>query len=246
MRISNSVDIKTLIQFKDVDFSYKNQPSNLLNKVSCTFHSHNFYLLTGDSGSGKSSFLKLIYRGLLPTAGEIYVLGNNTKNLNLTSITSLRQQIGIIQQNSQLFEHLTIKENISLPLKIMQSNQCNAEVYAMELIKWVELGEYANCYPRNLSAGQRLRIAVAQAVIKKPKIILADELTGNIDEEQSARLMSLFHELTKNGTTVILSTNNRSITIPKGLCEVRIRNGNVHTQRSLKTTPFINTLLKGA
>src|SRR3989338_10479424 len=100
MRLSNSVDIKTLIQFTDVDFRYKNQPSNLLNKVSCTFHSHNFYLLTGDSGSGKTSFLKLIYRDLLPTSGEVHVLGKNTKNLNLTSITAFRQQIGIIQQNS--------------------------------------------------------------------------------------------------------------------------------------------------
>lgn len=246
MRSPQNLNIKTLIQFKDVDFRYKNQPSNLLNKVSCTFHSHNFYLLTGDSGSGKTSFLKLIYRDLLPTSGEIYVLGTNTKNLNLTSITSFRQQIGIIQQNSQLFEHLTIKENVSLPLKIMQHHKYNPEVYAMELIEWVELGEYAKCYPRELSAGQRLRIAVAQAVIKKPKIILADELTGNIDEEQSTRLMSLFHELTKNGTTVILSTNNRSFASFKGLCEARIRNGNVYTQRSLKTSPFINNVLKGA
>lgn len=246
MRLANSVDIKTLIQFKDVDFRYKNQPINLLNKVSCTFHSHNFYLLTGDSGAGKTSFLKLIYRRLLPIAGDIHVLGNNTKNLNLTSVTSLRQQIGIIQQNSQLFEHLTIKENVCLPLKIIQPDQYNIEAYAMELIKWVELGEYANCYPRDLSAGQRLRITVAQAVIKKPKIILADELTGNIDEEQSTRLISLFHELTKNGTTVILSTNNRSFSTSKGLCEVRIRSGNVYTQRSLKTTPFMNNILKGA
>jgi cell division transport system ATP-binding protein len=243
MRISESLDTKILIEFKNLDFAYKNANKNLLHKVSCTFNSHNFYLLTGDSGSGKTSFLKLIYRGLLPTSGDVYVLGQNTQKLNYTTLPLFRQKIGIIPQRCQLFEHLTIKENVSLPLKMMLPGKYSPEVYAMELIDWVELGQYANCYPKELSAGQRLRIAVARAVIRKPKIILADELTGNIDESQRIKIMSLFHELTKTGTTVILSTHDRHFASTKGLCEVRIRNGNVYSQRSLKTIPAIQNML---
>lgn len=134
MRIPDNLDTKPLIEFKSVDFSYKNANKNLFNKINCAFNSHNFYLVTGDSGSGKTSFLKLIYRSALPTSGDVYVLGQNTKKLTPSTMPLFRQKIGIIPQNCQLFEHLTIKENVALPLKMMHPTKYSAEVYAMELI----------------------------------------------------------------------------------------------------------------
>lgn len=232
-----------LVDFDDVSFSYKGSKQNILKNVSVIFRSHEFYFLTGDSGMGKTSCLKLIYSGLLPTSGNITVLGVNTKDLNIYTLPAFRHQIGIVQQDCELFEHLNIQENVALALKLQGTSIRKANLYAEELLAWVGLGDYLKRFSKELSEGQKQRVAVARAVIRRPKLLLADEPTGNVDEAQSKRLIDLFKELVKMGTTVIIATHNRLLVSSKGYCEYRLRDGSLHQQNPLKGTSSLTAQL---
>lgn len=232
-----------LVDFQDVNFSYKKSKQDILRNVSVVFRSHSFYFLTGDSGMGKTSFLKLIYNGLLPTSGNISVFGLNTKNLNIDTLPAFRQQIGIVHQNCELFEHLTIQENVALALKLQGVTTKKANIYAEELLAWSGLGDYLNRFSKELSEGQKQRVAVARAVIRRPKLLLADEPTGNVDEAQSKRLIGLFKELVKMGTTVIIATHNRQLVSSKGYTEYRLRNGEIREYNALRGTSSLTAQL---
>ena len=232
-----------LVDFQDVNFSYKGSKQDVLHKVNVIFRSHSFYFLTGDSGMGKTSFLKLIYNGLLPTTGNISVFGINTKNLNINSLPDFRQQIGIVQQNCELFEHLTIQENVALALKLQGVTAKKANMYAEELLAWSGLGDYLKRFSKELSEGQKQRVAVARAVIREPKLLLADEPTGNVDEAQSKRLIGLFKELVKMGTTVIIATHNRQLVASKGYTEYRLRHGDLREYSALRGTSSLTAQL---
>ena len=232
-----------LVVFDDVSFSYKGSRQSILINVSIAFRSHGFYFLTGDSGMGKTSCLKLIYSGLLPTSGNITVLGVNTKDLNIYTLPAFRQQIGIVQQDCGLFEHLNIQENVALALKLQGTSAKKANVYAHELLAWVGLGDYLKRFSKELSEGQKQRVAVARAVIRRPKLLLADEPTGNVDEVQSKRLIDLFKELVKMGTTVVIATHNRQLVVSKGYCEYRLRDGELRQYNSLRGTSSLTAQL---
>ncbi len=232
-----------LVDFDDVSFSYKGFKQNILKNVSVIFRSHEFYFLTGDSGMGKTSFMKLIYSGLLPTTGNITVLGINTKDLNIYTLPAFRQQIGIVQQDCELFEHLNIQENVALSLKLQEVDSKRANLYAEELLAWVGLGDHLKRFSKELSEGQKQRVAVARAVIRRPKLLLADEPTGNVDEAQSKRLIDLFKELVKMGTTVIIASHNRLLVSSKGYCEYRLRDGSLYQQNPLKGTSSLTAQL---
>ncbi len=232
-----------LVDFQDVNFSYKGFNQDILRNVNVVFMSHSFYFLTGDSGMGKTSFLKLIYSGLFPTSGKIDVFGTNTKDLNINTLPSFRQQIGIVQQNCELFEHLTIQENVALTLKLQGVTTKKANIYAEELLAWSGLGGYLRRFSKELSQGQKQRVAVARAVIRKPRLLLADEPTGNVDEAQSKRLIGLFKELVKMGTTVIIATHNRQLVASKGYTEYRLRHGDLREYSALRGTSSLTAQL---
>lgn len=232
-----------LVDFDDVSFSYKGSKQHILKNVSVIFKSHGFYFLTGDSGMGKTSFLKLIYSGLLPTSGNIKVLGVNTKDLNINTLADFRQQIGIVQQDCELFEHLNIQENVALSLRLQGMSVKKANLYAEELLAWVGLGDFLQRFSKELSEGQKQRVAVARAVIRRPKLLLADEPTGNVDETQSKRLINLFKELVKMGTTIIIATHNRLLVSSKGYTEYHLRDGSLYKQNPLKGTSSLTAQL---
>lgn len=232
-----------LVDFDDVSFSYKGSKQNILKNVSAIFKSHEFYFLTGDSGMGKTSFLKLIYSSLLPTSGNVKVLGVNTKDLNIYTLPDFRQQIGIVQQDCELFEHLNIQENVALSLRLQGVSVKKANLYAEELLAWAGLGDFLQRFSKELSEGQKQRVAVARAVIRRPKLLLADEPTGNVDETQSKRLIDLFKELVKMGTTIIIATHNRLLVSSKGYCEYRLRDGGLYQQNPLKGTSSLTAQL---
>lgn len=229
-----------LIDFKNVSFSYTNSKQEILKSVNIAFNSHGFYFLTGDSGMGKTSFLKLIYNELLPTSGTINVLGLDTRSLTIYTRSVFRQQIGIVLQDCELFEHLSIQENVALVLRIQGEAAKKAGTYAEELLAWVGLGDFLKRFPKELSEGQKQRAAVARAVIRKPKILLADEPTGNVDETQSKRLMDLFKELVKMGTTVIVATHNHQLVSSKKYCEYRLKDGVLMRVNSLREHSSLN------
>ena len=232
-----------IVDFNTVSFAYKNSTQNVLKNINVQFMSHEIYFLTGESGSGKTSFLKLIYSSLLPIIGNVKVLEINTRDLNIDTLPIFRQQIGIVQQECELFEHLNVLDNVALALKLQNVNAKKSNKYAEELLDWVGLGDYIKRYPKEISDGQKQRVSIARAVIRRPKLLLADEPTGNLDEPQSKRIINLFKELVKMGTTVVIATHNRHLITAQGHNEYRLKNGELYTKNALNNTSSLITQL---
>lgn len=179
-----------------------------------------FHFLTGASGAGKSTFLKMIYVNQQPTSGSLFVFGKNSSKIPHEEIPYIRRKIGIVFQDFRLIPHLNALDNVALPLRVRGLEKRKARKQATELLEWVGLADVLNKLPHTLSGGQQQRIAIARAVIARPQILLADEPTGNVDDEIALKLLYLFEELHKSGTTVIVATHNRSL--PHSFCHPEI------------------------
>ena len=199
----------------------------ILKNVSLKLSKKSFYFLTGASGAGKSTFIRLLYMGLKPAGGTLKIFGENIAELSSDEICNFRQKIGVVFQDYNLIEHLTVLENVALPLKVRGETQRAREHQAKELLDWVGLGNCFNLYPEQLSGGQKQRVAIARAVITRPDIILADEPTGNVDEEIADKLMKLFYGMHKMGTCVIVATHYRQFIDRFKFSELAIENNRV-------------------
>lgn len=167
-----------------------------------------FYFLTGPSGSGKTTFLKLCYLELAPTDGTLALFGRDRAHMDRDEIAQARRRIGIIHQDCRFIDHMTVRENILLPLHVSGRTASAEERNLAELLKWVGLEDRQTALPPELSGGERQRAALARAVILAPDLILADEPTGNIDWEMSERLLTLLVELNRLGKTVVMATHD--------------------------------------
>lgn len=209
---------KEIISLERVGLQYVDDHPVLLD-VSYNIFAGEFYFLTGQSGAGKTSLLKMLYKAVRPTFGRIRVFGYTLDSLDRSDLPTFRQYIGLIFQDCRLIPSLSIVDNVALSIHIGGSQYKRSCSYAKELLEWVGLGDYLNAYPDALSDGQKQRVAIARAVVKRPALLLADEPTGNLDDENAFRLMALFEELHRMGTTVILATHNnelvRSFAYPK-------------------------------
>jgi len=192
-----------IIKFENVSFGYGEEPS-LLRNVSFKILRGEFFFLTGMSGSGKTSLIKLIYLEQLQNSGNIFIFGKNTRN---APKVDLRKKIGVVLQKPLLIEHLNILDNILLPFKIMGEDTAKKVHEAVDLLNWVGLQNVLHKYPKEISIGEQHRASIARAVIKKPNLILADEPTGNVDQETSNKINNLFLALNKLGTTVLFATH---------------------------------------
>lgn len=219
-----------IIQFANIEFAYRNSNRHVLKNINYNFYSHNFYVLTGESGAGKTTFLKLIYRKLLPSKGDISVLGYDTKKLSNRTLPEFRQNIGLITSECDLFDHLSVIENVLLPIKLSKYVTNDVREHAIELLVWLKIGDYINHLPTEISTSQKLAVMVARSAIQRPKIILVDDVINSADYEKTSKIFSLFYNLTKKGTTVIVGTNNKNLASTKGINEIRIRNGNLIAQ----------------
>ncbi|MFK7879385.1 cell division ATP-binding protein FtsE [Roseobacter sp.] len=198
-----------MIELENVAYSYGD--GALLSEISMKLAPGSFYFLTGPSGAGKTTFLKLCYGALLPTSGQITFFGEDLSNLQRDDIAMLRRRTGVVHQDCRFLDHLTVSENIALPLSV-SGRQDEAEGGDLtELMAWVGLTDRADALPPELSGGERQRAALARAVIMSPEIVLADEPTGNVDWEMSQRLLRLLVELNKMGKTVLIATHDLSL-----------------------------------
>ncbi|MGH6865112.1 MAG: cell division ATP-binding protein FtsE [Methyloceanibacter sp.] len=199
-----------MIRFDNVGLRYGSGPE-ILRDV--TFHvlPGSFHFLTGPSGAGKTSLLRLLFMSLRPTRGLIFVFGENVVELPQSGRAALRRRIGIVFQDFRLLEHLTTWENVALPLRVMGKPESHYREDVTDLLRWVGLGDRINAYPEVLSGGEKQRAAIARAVIGRPELLLADEPTGNVDPAIGNRLLRLFVELNRLGTSVIIATHDYAL-----------------------------------
>jgi len=195
-----------LLSFKKVGLVYPPQ-RKVLADISFNLDDGGFYFLTGPSGAGKSSLLRLIYQAERPTSGDIYLLGEPLTAGAPEKRAELRRKIGIVFQDFRLIPHLTAWENAALPLRLTNASEDYIQRHSRELLEWVGMGDRINAKPAELSGGEQQRVAIARAVVSRPRLLLADEPTGNVDEDTALKLFHLFDELNKIGTAVILATH---------------------------------------
>lgn len=217
-------DGSEVLRFQNIGMRYE-LGREILHDISLQLKAGSFHLLTGASGAGKSSLLRLMYLGKQPSRGLITLFGHDIATTPRDGLPELRQRIGVIFQNFRLLDHLTVKENVALPLRITGANEHQIAEHVAELLRWVGLSDHMDARPPILSGGQKQRVAIARAIITRPQLLLADEPTGNVDDQIAARLMHLIEELNKIGTTVVLATHNQTLVSSYNYPRLHLENG---------------------
>ena len=196
-----------MIRFDNVGLRYGSGPE-ILRDITFHVHPGSFHFLTGPSGAGKTTLLRLLFMSLRPSRGLIFLFGENVGALTPSGRAGLRRRIGMVFQDFRLLDHLTTWENVALPLRVMGKRESDYKEDVTDLLRWVGLGDRINAYPEILSGGEKQRAAIARAVIGRPELLLADEPTGNVDPAIGNRLLRLFVELNRLGTSVIIATHD--------------------------------------
>jgi cell division transport system ATP-binding protein len=215
-----------LLQFANVGLRYDIGPE-ILRDITFSIEPGTFHFLTGRSGAGKTSLLRMMFLGLTPTRGEIRLFGKDIGYLPHREWPSLRRRMGVVFQDFRLIDHLTAFENVALPLRIAGQAMSEFEADVKELLTWVGLGDRIDATPDSLSGGEKQRVAIARAVVAKPDLLLADEPTGNVDAEIGRRLLYLFAELNRLGTSVVIATHDRSLVELIDAPELRLEGGHL-------------------
>ena len=202
--------MQPLIEFENVGMRYGSGPE-VLRDLTFSVAKGSFHFITGPSGAGKSSLLRLLSLTHRPSRGLVTLFGRDMATLKREELPALRRRIGVVFQDFRLIDHLSAVDNVALPLRLAGARDDRVRGHVKELLRWVGLGDQLDARPPTLSGGEQQRIAIARAVINRPNLLLADEPTGNVDERIGLRLMRLFDELNKVGTTVIVATHSESI-----------------------------------
>jgi len=196
-----------LVRFNNVGLRYGMGPE-VLRDLTFSIERQSFQFLTGPSGAGKTTLLRLILLSLQPTRGFISLFGHDADALDKDQITALRRRIGVVFQDFRLLDHLTTYENVALPLRVQGRDEASYRAEVVELLGWVGLGDRMHVLPPVLSGGEKQRAAIARALIVRPELLLADEPTGNVDPSLARRLLRLFLELHRSGTSVVIATHD--------------------------------------
>jgi len=196
-----------VLSFENVGLRYGLESETLCD-ISFEIAPQSFQFLTGPSGAGKTSLLRLILLSLKPTRGLITIFDKDAATLDKDAITQMRRRIGVVFQDFRLLDHLTLYENVALPLRVLGREESNYRAEVNELLRWVGLYERKFALPTVLSGGEKQRAAIARALIARPEMLLADEPTGNVDPTLARRLLRLFIELQKSGTAVVIATHD--------------------------------------
>ena len=213
-----------MLSFENVGMRYGAGPE-ILRDVTFRLDAGSFTFLTGASGAGKSTLLRLMYLAEPPTRGLITLFGHDLATTKRPAFPALRRRMGVVFQDFRLLGHLSAFDNVALPLRLAGRRSDNYAHDVEELLGWVGLGEKLHARPPTLSGGEQQRVAIARAVIARPDLLLADEPTGNVDPDIAQRLVRLFAELNRLGTTVLIATHDRSLIERTQAREIRLVDG---------------------
>ncbi|QEL26744.1 cell division ATP-binding protein FtsE [Bosea sp. F3-2] len=183
----------------------------VLKDINFSIAPRSFQYLTGPSGAGKTTLMRLILMALKPTRGLVNLFGQDVSRLDADTLTAFRRRMGVVFQDFRLLDHLTVYENVALPLRVLGKEEASYRAEVVELLRWVGLGERMHAVPPVLSGGEKQRAAIARALIGRPELLLADEPTGNVDPGLGRRLLRLFMELQSLGTAVIIATHDLNL-----------------------------------
>jgi cell division transport system ATP-binding protein len=196
-----------IVQFENVGLRY-GTGAETLSDLSFSLAKGGFYFLTGPSGAGKTSLLKMLYLSQRPSRGLIRLFGEDMVMMPRESLPQYRRRIGVVFQDFRLVPHLSAFDNVALPLRVAGGDDKGLELPVREMLAWVGLGDRATARPATLSGGEQQRVAIARAVITRPDILVADEPTGNVDPDMASRLLRLFDALNQLGTTIVVATHD--------------------------------------
>ncbi|MBB5326221.1 cell division transport system ATP-binding protein [Anoxybacillus tepidamans] len=215
-----------MIEMKDVYKTYSNGVI-ALNGINVRIKQGEFVYVVGPSGAGKSTFIKMMYREEKPTSGSIMINGVNLAKLKDNKVPLLRRHIGVVFQDFKLLPKLTVYENVAFALEVIEESPKIIKKKVMEVLDLVGLKHKARFYPNELSGGEQQRVSIARSIVNSPKIVIADEPTGNLDPDNSWGIMELFETINNRGTTIVMATHNREIvnTIKKRV--IAIENGKI-------------------
>src|SRR4029079_10219371 len=229
-----------MVRFENVGMRYGSGPE-VLRDVSFTLEPGSFTFLTGLSGAGKTTLLKLVCVAEPPSRGLITLFGTELATARRRDLPALRRRIGVVFQDFRLLDHLSAFDNVALPLRLAGKRVSDFSYDVNELMSWVGLGDRLNAKPPTLSGGEQQRVAIARAVVARPDLLIADEPTGNVDPEMGAKLIRLFAELNRLGTTVLIATHDRALVQATRGREIRLIEGRMMEMRSSQPAPAANT-----
>ena len=207
MQTHKNILTQPIIDMQNVCIRYGVEPE-VLSNINLTLEKGSFHFLTGKSGAGKTSLLSMMYLALKPSKGTVNVFGANIGYAGREEMAMMRRKIGVVFQDFRLLEHLSAYDNVAVPLRVRGMGENEIKKRVKELLTWVELDKSMDKICSTLSGGEKQRVAIARAVINRPEILLADEPTGNVDDDIAFKLMKLFVELNKLGTTVVIATHS--------------------------------------
>lgn len=227
-----------IVDFNNVSLAYgtsHDEPSQALRDINFSIQEGEFRFLTGASGAGKTSLLKLMYLAQRPTRGTLTLFGEDVSQLPREKLPPMRRRIGVVFQEFRLLDHLSAFENVALPMKVAGINHNQYREDVSELLNWVGLGNKMSAKPPTLSGGEKQRVALARALVAKPDLILADEPTGNVDPVMAERIMKLFIELNKLGSAVVVATHDLGLVKHLGKPTISLKQG-----RLINTNHMVN------
>ena len=213
-----------VVRFDDVSMRYGRAPETLKD-LTFTLAPGSFHFVTGASGAGKTSLLKLLFLAAKPSKGLMHLFGQDVSTVAREDQPFHRRRIGVVYQEFKLLEHMSVFDNTALPLRIEGRKPDSYRNDVGELLAWVGLKHRMHAMPATLAGGEKQRLAIARAVVNRPEILLADEPTGNVDPEMGLRILKLFVELNRLGTTVLFATHDEELVARSGMPVLHLENG---------------------
>ncbi len=200
-----------MVRLENIHYTYPGAQAGTLQGISCALPENSFHFLTGPSGSGKTTLFNILTLNLRPTSGYMQLMHQNLRNLDDEQIAGIRRRMGIVFQDFRLLNTLSVRENVLLPLTLHGTPTSAQDKCVDDILDWVGLAHQRDATPDALSGGEKQRVCIARAVVNRPRLLIADEPTGNVDAAMGRKIMHLFCELHKHGTTVILATHDQNM-----------------------------------